>query len=678
VLTFSEKSGFAPRQAGEAVFHKVLFLNMLYRSFSRLSGASARAVLALLLATAIRVPAEAPLDFENTIRPLMVNYCTDCHDADVTRGDLNIDRFSNEDQVLDSLAVWQRMSKRIESGEMPPSKTKAQPTAEERRLLMNWIASLNVSNTDCNRIASEESVAWFSGDVMSRRLNRMEYENTMHHILDIDLALAADFPADGAGGEGFDNMGGALYLSAIQMEKYLNAADRAVEAALPQGEDGSVPADAAARLIPTRPGPELSARAAAESVLHEFAYRAWRKPPPEESLDGLLSLFDRGMDRGDGYDASIKMAMKAALVSPHFVFLAEPHPDDKGNYRLGGYELASRISYFLWSSMPDDELLAAAASGALEDPNVIQAQVKRMLQDPRAEAFGRLFGGQWMGISQLGETKEPDVNLFPEYSMALADTMQAEAYAYFNDIIREDRSLLELIDSDYIFANEELAALYGLEGIVGSELRRVQVADASRGGVLGMAAVLTSTSHSLRTSPVLRGMWVMERILGAHVPPPPPDVPSLPEDGRSPEGLTLRQQLEIHRDNAECASCHSKMDPLGFGLENFDPIGRWRDSDLDQPIDASGVLPTGEAFSGPGELKAILLAQKGAFAHNLSKKMLGYALGRSLTRYDTCVINDSVAALEANDYRPSALINTIILSYPFQHRYSSGQGSGEG
>ena len=616
--------------------------------------------------------AEAPIDFENTIRPMMERYCIDCHDEDVAKGDLNIDRFTDKNHVLDALAVWQRMIKRTNNKEMPPKKKKKQPTDEERRLLANWVASLDVDNTDCNRIASEESVAWYSGDVMSRRLNRMEYENTVQQLLGIDIALAENFPTDGAGGEGFDNMGGALYLSAIQLEKYLTAADNAVEAALPVTEDGVVSPEAAARLITVQPAEGLSAADAGRTVIRDYARRAWRRTPPEDSLEGLFTLFDQGLARGESYEGALKLAMKAALMSPHFLFLAEPNPPEVGNYALGGFELASRISYFLWSSMPDDELLAAAEAGKLEDPNEIQAQIKRMVRDPKAEAFGRLFGGQWLGISQLGETKKPDPNLFPEYSDALAEVMQQEAYAYFNDIVREDRSLLELINSDYIFANEELAKLYGVEGVEGPELRRVQVADASRGGVLGMAAVLTSTSHSLRTSPVLRGMWVMERILGEHVPPPPPNVPSLPEDGKSVEGLTFRQQLEVHREKAECAGCHSKMDPLGFGLENFDPIGRFRATQDELPVDASGVLPSGEEFAGPEELKAILLRQKDQFARNLSKKMLGYALGRSLNRYDTCVINESVAALKANDYRPSALINTIVLSYPFRHRYSNG------
>lgn len=617
-----------------------------------------------------RAWADEEIPFDTAIRPLIQKYCVECHDAELSKGDLNLDRFTTRDQAIDSMALWQRAGTRIEKKEMPPRKHEIQPTDDERALLTKWIGTLQIDEADCNMLANEESVAWYSGDVMSRRLNRMEYEYTLRDLLGVELSVAHLFPADGAGGEGFDNDGAALFLSAIQMEKYLAGADLALETALP--EHGEEAGDRKAKLIPVLPSETVNPRDAARQVLEAFAYRAWRKPPPPESLEGLLTMFDRGQARGDSYEKSIKLAMKAALVSPHFMFLAEPHPPEKGNYALGGYELASRLSYFLWSSMPDDTLLASAASGALEDPNEIQVQVKRMLQDPKADGLGRQFGGQWLGISQLGETVRPDEHRFPEYTPALQAAMRAEAFTYFNTIIREDRSLLEFIQSDYAFVNKDLAAIYGIPGVEGEALQRVQLADASRGGVLGMGAVLMQTSHALRTSPVLRGKWVMETILGAHVPPPPPNVPSLPADDRNTAGLTFRQQLEVHRENAECAGCHSKMDPLGFGLENYDPIGRWRATQADQPIDASGVLPTGETFNGPGELKAILMNQKEAFANNFARKMLGYALGRGLNRFDNCVIDESMKALRENEFRPSVLITQIVLSFPFRHRYSSG------
>jgi len=630
--------------------------------------------------------AEDAIPYETSIRPLVEQYCVECHDEDLSKGDLNLNRFTTRDQALESIALWQRAAKRIENKEMPPSKKKKQPSDEERALMVKWVGSLKLDEADCNQIANEESTAWYRGDVMSRRLNRHEYENTLRDLLGIELNVANMFPADGAGGEGFDNDGSALFLSAIQMEKYLAAADLAIETALPARASTTLDAERFAQRADTdeivearyttfnveAPARGEDSRAAAQTVLYDFTRRAWRRTPDEEAMGRILGVYDEAIARGSRYESAVKLAMKGVLVSPHFIFLAEPQPPERGNYMLGGFELASRLSYFLWSSMPDEELLSLGEADGLKDPNVIQAQVKRMLLDPKADAFGKFFGGQWLGITQLAETTQPDAERFPEFNSDVKSAMKDEAYAYFNGIVREDRSLLELIDSDYQYVNKTLAKLYGIEGVEGEDFQRVQVANASRGGVLGMAAVLTATSHSLRTSPVLRGKWVMEQILGAHVPPPPPNVPALPEDDRNIEGLTFRQQLEVHREKEECAGCHKTMDQLGFGLENYDPIGRWRDTQAEQPIDASGVLPSGETFNGPAELKTTLIKQKDEFAKNLTRKMLGYALGRGLNRYDNCVVDDCMEALRANDYRPSVLISEIVLSYPFRHRYSNG------
>lgn len=638
------------------------------------------------------------LSFETDIRPIVELYCGDCHNDRRTKGDLNLARFETQDQVIDALAVWERSAKRIESKEMPP-RDKLLPSDEERALLVSWIRSLEVGEQDCDTIATEESVSWFPGYVMSRRLNRWEYENTVRDLLGVDLDLAAMFPADGAGGEGFDNNGSALFLSAIQIEKYLEAADLAVETAFaaplaeppaahpapkpaPRLKPGQVlltgytpeaPAAPVHPLITVTPGDTLSPSKAAAAVIEPYLAKAWRRPVTADEVARMVALFDEAQARGDGYGDALKLPFKAALVSPNFLFLAEPEPADHGVYALGDYPLAARLSYFLWASMPDDELFALAAEGKLQDGGVLAAQVDRMLADPKARALGEVFAMQWLGISQLGETVKPDANKFPEYDERLAADMRAEAAAFFHGIVRDNRSLLELIDADYTYANERLAALYGLEGVAGSDLARVPLADRNRGGVASMAAVLTATSHPLRTSPVLRGKWVLEQLLGDPVPPPPPDAGALPEDGHHPDGLSLRQQLELHRADPGCASCHSRMDPLGFGLENFDPIGRWRTEDSGAPIDAQGELPSGETFNGPQELKAILMARKTDFARHLSRKMLGYAIGRSLHRFDQCVVDDAVEALEANNYEAGHLFRTIALSYPFRHRYSGGE-----
>jgi hypothetical protein len=607
-------------------------------------------------------PAEEALTFESAIAPIVAKYCVDCHNADTLRGDLDIARFETTAMIVDSIAVWQRIGKRVENGEMPPKRSE-QPSADEKRLLLRWIGSLEVSDADCDSLANEESMSWYPGYVMSRRLNRAEYENTLSDLLQTPLDVVSRFPADGSGGEGFDNNGSALFLSAIQLEKYLEVADFAVETALPG-------TSATAALVATRPGVGRTPRDAAMQSLQAFLDHAWRRPAEPEEVDRLVGVFIGAYRRGDGYSDSLKLAYKAALVSPHFLFLAEPEPAQAGNYPLGDFPLASRLSYFLWGSMPDEELFSLARDGKLQDDEVLRAQVRRMLADPKAEALGEMFAMQWLGITQLGEIAKPDADRFPEFDETLAEIMRAEAASVFNRIVREDRSIIDLIDADYTFANDRLAAIYGLSDVEGSELRLVELPNDSRGGVLGMAAVLTATSHPLRTSPVLRGKWVLEQLLGDKVPPPPPDAGTLPEDDVQADGLSLRQRLEVHRKNPDCASCHARMDPIGFGLENFDPIGRWRDEQAGLPIDATGELPSGETFAGPQELKRILLDRKDEFARNLSRKMLGYALGRSLTRYDQCVVDDSMEALQETGYRPSALIEQIVLSYPFRHRYS--------
>jgi hypothetical protein len=610
-------------------------------------------VVPLLACVAI---AEEPAVFEDRIYALVEHYCTECHNPDDEEGDLDLERFETTDMVIESLAVWQRIGTRLEANEMPPEK-KEQPSPEERQQIIDWINSLKISDEDCDQLASEESTAWFPGYVMSRRLNRWEYENTLRDLLGIDIDVASRFPADGSGGEGFDNNGSALFLSAIQIERYLDFADIAIERAI-------LP-------LPNRPTTESGRDSAAHNV-RNFVERAWRRPVTDDEVNRLLTIFNRAHDRGDNFDSSLNLAFKAALISPNFVFLAEPEPEAQGNYLLGDYPLASRLSYLIWGSMPDDELFDLAAEGKLNDDEVLEGQVRRMMADEKAIALGEIFARQWLGIDQLGVTKQPDENRFPEFDDELQKAMDREAVFFFGELIRQDRSLLELIDADYSYVNEGLAALYGIEGVEGDAMRRVELDDPNRGGVTGMAATLTATSHPLRTSPVLRGKWVLEQLLGDRIPPPPPDAGTLPEDDEHPDGLTFRQQLELHREKAECASCHSKMDPIGFGFENFDPIGRWRDDQAGQPVNAAGVLPSGEAFDGPQELKALLLKRKDSVARNLSRKMLGYALGRSLTRYDECVIDDCVEALQQDDHRASALFLEIVMSYPFRHRYSAG------
>jgi hypothetical protein len=516
---------------------------------------------------------------------------------------------------------------------------------------------------------------FYKGHVMSRRLSRDEYNNSIRDLIGLDLRPADRFPADGSGGEGFDNNGDALFTSAIHVEKYLDAAEYVVTAILKPtaAETSRFPPQAIAaarqRLLSAMPGPELPPREAARLIVGRFAERAFRRPVAAGEVERLLSVFDRALERGDSFESALKLPLKAILISPHFLFLVEPEPEKDGVYELPDYPLASRLSYFLWASMPDDELLRLAAEGKLRDDGFLREQIRRMVRDPRSRGLVESFTAQWLGLGALGDTVRPDPKRFPEFDDALADAMRREPVLFFDNLLREGRSLLELLDSDYTFVNERLARHYGIEKVQGPEMRRMPLTDKNRGGVLGMAGVLTVTSYPLRTSPVLRGKWVLEDLLGARVPPPPPNAGELPKDDHNAKGLSFRKQLEMHRSRSECATCHQRMDPLGFGLENFDPIGRFRTEQAGQPIDAAGELPSGDKFNGPNQLKAVLLKQKNEFVRNLARKLLGYALGRQLYSFDQCVIDDSIKALEADGYKASILVERIALSYPFRHRY---------
>jgi hypothetical protein len=375
-------------------------------------------------------------------------------------------------------------------------------------------------------------------------------------------------------------------------------------------------------------------------------------------------------ERGRSHPDAMRLLFKALLVSPQFLFItpdADAGPEDV--VPLGDHQLASRLSYLLWSTMPDAELSGLADRGALRDPKVLEAQVRRLIADPRSRALFDGFGVQWLGLDKLAG-KTFDAAKFPEMTPALRSAMVEEARLFFGSILRENRSLATFIEGDYAFVNETLAPLYGLQGVKGPEFRRVTLTDAHRGGILSMAGTLAATSFPTRTGPVNRGVWVLEQILGEHVPPPPANVPALEDQDRKQiEGLTLRQRTELHRTNPTCASCHRVLDPIGFGLENFDAIGRWRDRDENGgAIDATGELPGGVRFGSPKELKGIVAARRDDVARNLTSRLLAYALGRGLDGYDEIVVDRIVKAVARDGYRMQTLVAAVATSYPFTHR----------
>jgi mono/diheme cytochrome c family protein len=654
----------------------VVFSSDLRKEFNQINmgmrNCCSSIAVALASAAAVFSMQANPADeYRDRIRPILQKHCFSCHGDESTKADLNLAYFAEYDMVLETREVWQHVFERVQAFEMPP-RNSPELGFNEHQTLMRWLRALpSPPKPDCDQLASDRNTSFYAGYVMSRRLNRAEYNNTVRDLIGVELHLEELLPADGGGGEGFDTAGSALFTSTIHIEKYLAAADRIVTTVLPDNANDLSPelAKARARILIALPDENISPREAARKIVAEFSRRAFRRPVPVDEVERLLTMFERGWERGDGFVPSVRLALKAVLISPNFLFLAEPEPEQGGIHRLGPFPLASRLSYFIWSSMPDEELFSLAQNGLLLDDKVYRQQIRRLLADPKAQALGDRFALQWLDMDGLGTEVVPDPKRFPEFDPELNASMRREVMTFFNHLFREDRSLLELIDSDYTFVNARLARLYGLDDIGGSELQWTRLPDRNRGGIVGMAAVHTLTSYPLRTSPVLRGRWVLEVLLGEKVPLPPPDVPALEEHSEESAEVSLRRQLELHRTKAECAACHDKMDPLGFALENFDVLGRWREMDRGLPIDAEGQFGSGDSFTGPGGLKDVLMKRKDQVMRNLVRKMAGFAYGRELNRFDNCVIDRTMEALQGNQYRAVVLVEQIATSFPFQHRF---------
>jgi hypothetical protein len=402
-----------------------------------------------------------------------------------------------------------------------------------------------------------------------------------------------------------------------------------------------------------------------QKIVTPLARRAYRRPVTKAEVAGLLAVAQKALDTGFTPDQAVQFAIQAMLVSPNFLFRVESDP--KGKFGpISDIELATRLSYFLWSSAPDDELLTLAEQKRLRKPGVLDQQVTRMLADPKSIALAENFAGQWLETRSLAAAK-PDVQKFPMWSPALQEDMEMETRLFFDSILRENRPVSEFLTADYSFLNSRLARHYGVENVQGPQFRKVQLDPNQRGGILTQGSVLTLTSYPVRTSPVLRGKYILDVILGSPPPPPPADVPALSED-KAASPASLREALSRHRSDPVCSSCHSRMDPLGFGLENYDPIGRWRTEDGKAPIAVGGTLPNGTEFTTPAELKLLLTKELPEFTRNLTEKMLTYAMGRGLEGYDKLLVREIVAKMDKSEYRFHTLIREIANSLPFQAR----------
>ena len=408
-------------------------------------------------------------------------------------------------------------------------------------------------------------------------------------------------------------------------------------------------------------------------ILERLAYRAYRRPVTKAEVDQLVNLTKLVHRHGGKFNEGIQIALEGILMSPNFLFRIERDPAGEASHPVSDYELASRLSYFLWSSMPDDQLLSLAAKRQLHDPAVVHAQTRRMLADARAGALATNFAGEWLGTRNLN-FEGPDAKAFPQYDVELRDAMQTETQMFFESVVAEDRSILDFLSGKYTFVNERLAKLYGIPGVEGRAFRRVDLDGTERSGILTQASVLTITSYPTRTSPTIRGKWILTNILNTPPPEPPANVPALATSKEGDKHTSIRARLEMHRANPVCASCHSGMDPLGFALENYDAIGAWRTAVDSLPVDASGLLPDGTKFSGADQLKTLLMAQSPKFVDCLTEKLLTYALGRGLESSDRPAVKKIELAVQKKGYRFSALVDGIVNSAPFQMRHAQTVG----
>ena len=737
---------------------------------------------------------EADDHFESKIRPLLIKYCAACHDPEEEENAAPFLRAENVEQIGKMRSLWSSAAEQLQNRTMPPA-DEDQPSEADRLMLSTWIEK-TLEATAC-------SSGEYAGRVITRRLNRREYDNTIRDLLGVDLKASDKFPVDGSGGEGFDNNGETLFLPTMLMERYLTAASEALDATiispalelkyspsdfLPSLEqddlkvrtieqkkqinalgtvfnDGQYqvrivvktnesPANLVFKLdgiaaerfeIKNAELPQIQLNAVvrlsrgnhvlslrcpensvvdvvsleireqretpseemrqrhqnllklkadtlpesphqhAREVLTQFMPLVFRRPVSPEEVERFLTLYDRGAERGDPFTESMKLALRGVLVSPHFLFRVESDPQSDQPELLDDYELASRLSYFLWSTMPDEQLFQLAKEKQLRQPEVLKQQINRMLDDPKAEQFAYEFIGQWLGTKEVGALVAPDTGVFKgEFTTELLFDLQEEPVYFFRYLLAENRSLLELIDSDYSIVNKRLSGHYGFKKEdqpkqqpsnpwvqnpkrgSGGPFQKVMLTDEKWGGVLGMGGVHMVTSYPTRTSPVLRGGWILETMLGVRVPSPPPDIPEIKRSKNSE--LSTREILKKHRESPSCAACHNLMDPLGFALDNFDVLGRWREKEGKADIDASATLPSGESFNGPAGLRSVLLDRQDEFLNHLTRKMLGYALGRSLNDFDDCTIQKISETVKQSEFKSRVLVREIILSTPFRYQ----------
>jgi mono/diheme cytochrome c family protein len=630
--------------------------------------------------------AEREATFAPLLRPMLAEHCVDCHNAKTKNGGVDLTPLEDDAAVLKQFKLARRLVEQVRTGQMPPDDDTF--TAERRKALVDGVER-TLSLFDRGHPSLVDP-----GPAQIRRLSHVEYKNVIRDLTGYELdVVRIGLPSDSTGSN-YENVAAALQMPPTLLEKYFLAADTVLnrffgEVPEAQKKPPVWQSDAEKakqkrqqdEFFKTIP-PEAD-RATARVFVARFTRQAWRRPIAEGEIDRLTAVYDAALQRGETPRLALRRTLKPVLVAPDFLFRIEadrtPDAPTAGSEipaaRVSDVELASRLSFFLWSSAPDETLLNAARRNELSDPKVLEAQVRRMLADSRAQALTDNFFVRWLGANRVLEAR-PSTEFYPTFNDGLKRAMLAEVTTFCEHLRTADRPVLDLLAADYTFVNAELAGHYGLAappgqaGVDGKEVRRVALRpEDHRGGVLGMGAVLASTSHTDRTSPTQRGKWILETVFGTPPPPPPANASQFRDDGKKKEPpKNFREKLAQHAVDATCAGCHRRMDPLGFGLDNFNAVGAWRETTAE--LDTSGVLPGGEKFAGVDDLKKIIWARRGEFSRNLVGQMLTYALGRELEYFDELQIARIQADLDRGGGRFSTLILGVVNSYPFQYRRS--------
>jgi hypothetical protein len=601
------------------------------------------------------------LSYSHDIEPLLQRHCHDCH-AESASGELDLVSLVSQQPWATQAENWKNVIQQISVRSMPPQDASPMPDPDRATLIAFFRHQLE---------SFDHSTVQQPGYEMARRLTHEEYNRTLRDLLGVDLRPADRFPQDLTASSGFENSANSLFIQPILLERYLGAAEMVLSAALP--DDANQPADLAvrARIIGDRD---------AHDVIRTFASRAFRRPLEADELHPLVRYYDQLVAVQDDPNAvsvpALRQVLQAILVSPSFLIRSEQQREAEPgseSFAVSDLELASRLSYFLWASMPDDRLFQLAFQNKLHDPKVLAEEVDRMIDDDKSDSLGTIFAAQWLGFDALTKIPRDPIDN-PWATDSLVASMQRESGSFFTSLVRENHPIERLLDADYTFVNDELARHYGIpvsqSGTDDSGWRRVSLASTPRRGILGHGSVLAITSFPNRTSPVVRGNWVLSDLLGTPPPPPPPNVSEFDERIAERERLSQRQKLELHRDNPNCYACHSQIDPLGFALEQFDWFGRFRPQRRGRRIDASGKLPDGTELNGLRGLQAALLdTQRDHLVQQMTEKMMAYALGRQLEYYDVATVNQVIASVESNDRRIRSLIQAIVSTEAFQRKH---------